>query len=258
MPHARRVALAAEADRRLQERKGRIGGDVKAMRQRRSLTQGQLADRVGVNRLVVTRIELGIGRVDIEALERVGIALGVPLTLSFARDPKVEVADAGHLAIQELVLRLGRAQGYVGGFELPTRPAEPWRSIDVVLRSDEEQRMICIECWNTIGDIGVAARASARKAAELEQMAVGRWGAEARVGLVWVVRATARNRALLARYPEVFATRFPGSSRDWVAALTEGREMPTEPGLVWCDAGATRLFEWRKTGLGGRGIATST
>jgi hypothetical protein len=203
--------------------------------------------------MVVNRLERGVGPIDLDGLERVGIALGVPLTMSFARDPKVEVTDAGHLAIQELVLRLGRAHGHVGGFELPTRPAEPWRSIDVVLRSDEAHRMICIECWNTIGDIGAAARASARKAAELEQMAVGRWGPEARVGLVWVVRSTRRNRDLLATYPEVFAARFPGSSRDWVVALTEGREPPSAPGIVWCDINATRLFEWRQTGRGGQG-----
>lgn len=62
------------------------------------------------------------------------------------------------------------------------------------------------------------------------------WGPSARAALVWVVRATARNRLLVARYPEVFATRFPGSSRAWVAALTAGGPIPTEPGLVWCDA----------------------
>ena len=250
MPRTRRVALAAEADRKLQERKGRVGGDVKAMRRRRSMTQGQLADRVGVNRLVITRIERGIGRVDVEALERIAISLGVTLTFGFGRDPRTDVADAGHLALQELVLRLGRARGFTGGFELPTRPAEPWRSIDVVLRSEGTHRMICVECWNTIGDIGAAVRASTRKAAELEQMAVGRWGAEVRVGLVWVVRATARNRALLGKYPEVFSAGFPGSSRDWVAALAEGREMPAEPGLVWSDPGATRLFEWRRPAIG--------
>ncbi len=63
---------------------------------------------------------------------------------------------------------------------------------------------------------------------------------------VWVVRAAARNRALVARYPEVFAARFPGSSARWVAALTHGTEPPPEPGLVWCDVGATRLFAWRR------------
>ena len=73
-----------------------------------------------------------------------------------------------------------------------------------------------------IGDIGAAARSSARKQAELADLAVARWGTDATTGLVWVVRATARNRALIARYPEVFASRFPGSSRGWVEALTRG------------------------------------
>jgi hypothetical protein len=85
-----------------------------------------------------------------------------------------------------------------------------------------------------------------RKLAELEDMAVARWGEDARVGLVWIVRATRRNRALIAKYPEIFASRFPGSSIGWVRALTLGTEPPTEPGLVWCDVAATRLFEWRR------------
>ena len=77
-------------------------------------------------------------------------------------------------------------------------------------------------------------------------MAVGRLGEDARVGLVWVVRATARNRNLVARYPEVFASRFPGSSQGWVTALSSGVEPPSQPGLVWSDLGATRLFAWRR------------
>ena len=44
--------------------------------------------------------------------------------------------------------------------------------------------------------------------------------------------------------PEVFASRFPGSSR--VEALTRGDPPPAEPGLVWCDVSATRLFAWRR------------
>jgi hypothetical protein len=148
--------------------------------------------------------------------------------------------------MQELVLKLGRAIGFTGEFELPTRPAEPWRSIDVVLASRARRLMILNECWNTFGDIGAAARATMRKAAELEALATGRWGPDARVAVVWIVRATARNRALLARYPEVFASRFPGSSRGWVISLTAGEQPPAEPGLVWCDVAATRLLEWRR------------
>jgi hypothetical protein len=199
-----------------------------------------------MSRHIVGRIERGVTRLDVDALQRIGIALNRFLEIRFGRDALEQPADAGHLAMQELVLRLGRANGFTGEFEVPTRPAEPWRSIDVVLARPLRRLMILNECWNTFGDIGAAARASLRKAAELEALATERWGEDAQVRVVWIVRATARNRALLARYPEIFASRFPGSSRAWVRALTEGGEPPAEPGLVWCDVAAARLLEWRR------------
>ena len=225
----------------------RLGNEIEAMRERRGWTRTELAARAGLGRMVESRIERGIGNPDLDVLQRIALALDRPLIVSFGgRDPSEAPADAGHLAIQELVLRLGRAVGYTGSFELPTRPAEPWRSADVGLASDARRRLIHAECWNTIGDVGAAARSSARKLAELEDLAIARWGSDSSTGLVWIVRATARNRALIARYPEVFASRFPGSSRGWVDALMTGSAPPSEPGLVWCDLGATRLFAWRR------------
>jgi hypothetical protein len=148
--------------------------------------------------------------------------------------------------VQELILRIGRTAGYTGSFELPTQPSESWRSVDVGLAATREHRLVLVECWNSIGDVGAAARSSARKEADLRALAIGRWGEAASVGIVWVVRATARNRTLIQRYPEVFAARFPGSFRGWVAALRDGSLPPTDPGLVWCDVGATRIFDWRR------------
>ncbi len=247
MPGVRRPQSALDVERRNREQQARIGAEIQAMRERRGWTRIQLAERAGLGRMVESRIERGVGNPDLDALQRIAVALGRPLLVSFGgRDPSETPADAGHLAIQELVLRVGRAAGYTGSFELPTRPAEPWRSADVGLASEARRRLIETECWNTIGDVGAAARSSARKLAELQDLAIARWGAGASTGLVWVVRATARNRALLARYPEVFASRFPGSSRGWVEALTRGTTPPAEPGLIWCDVGATRLFAWRR------------
>jgi transcriptional regulator with XRE-family HTH domain len=221
MPGVRRSTLAVEATRRHLEQRIRIGGEIQTMRERRGWTRTELATRAGIGRMVESRVERG------------GNILEAP-------------ADAGHLAIQELIFRLGRAAGYEAAFELPTRAAEPWRSVDVGLASAARHDMILVECWNTFGDVGAAARSTNRKHSDLEDLATGRWGTDARVGVVWVIRSTARNRALLQRYPEVFSARFPASSRDWVAALTVGEPLPTQAGLVWCDVGATRIFEWRR------------
>ena len=246
---ARRSTVEAEAARRGRERKARLGGQIRSIRLRRAWTQADLAGRAGLGRQVVGRAERGVGPIDLETLEHISVALDVPLVLDFGRDRGEGVKDAGHLAMQELVLRTGRAAGFEPRFELATRPAEPWRSSDVAL-ADERQRLLTgVECWNDIGDVGASSRSSTRKQAELEALAVARWGPGGRARHVWVVRATARNRDLVARYPEVFAARFPGSSRRWVDALTTGAEPPEEPGLVWCDVGATRLYEWRQ-GLG--------
>jgi len=199
-----------------------------------------------VGRSAVSRAERGIGALDLDALERLAVALDVPLAISLGRDLRQDDVETGHLAMQELVLRYGRRAGFTTQFEMSTRPVEPWRSCDVGLGSASQRVAVDIECWNTFGNIGTATRSSNRKVAELDQIAVARWGADARAALVWVVRDTTRNHALIARYPEVFASRFTGSSRAWVLALTEGGPVPDEPGLIWCDLSSGRLHPWRR------------
>ena len=251
MPRIRRPSLAVEADRRNREQLARAGADLREARMRRHLTQALVAERAGIGRMVVSRVERGLGSsVTLDAWQRIGLAVGRPLVIGLQRDVAGETADAGHLAMQELILRLGRRAGFDGTFELTTRSAEPWRSIDVGLAQPSRCLLIVVECWNTIGDVGAAVRTSMRKLAETESVAVARWGtAPSIVGLVWVVRATARNRALVARYPEVFGSRFPGSSAAWIATLTEASQPPALPGLVWANISATRLFAWRRRAL---------
>jgi transcriptional regulator with XRE-family HTH domain len=248
MPTRIRTTLAIAADLRMREQCGRLGRELREGRAARRKTQAEIGRQVGLSQGTISRAERGLGGgLTLDAWQRIGVALGRPLRVAFQRDVLGDTADAGHLAMQELVLRLGRVAGYPGSFELATRPAEPWRSADVGLRDDARRWLILVECWNTIGDVGAAARSSDRKRAEAASLAIVRWGeAPAAVGVVWVVRATARNRALVARYPEVFAARFPGSSAGWVRALAQGSSPPAEPGLAWCDVGSTRLFAWRR------------
>ena len=166
----------------------------------------------------------------------------------FARDRLEEPLDAGHLLIQELALRLSRQLGVGRAFELPTKPANPALSIDVCLRDDPRRLLVIEECWNSFGNINASVRSTRQKIAQAEDLAVSIGGVEGpyRVAACWIVRDTRRNREILARYPEVFATTFTGASMQWVQALTRSDAMlPQELGLVWCDLRATRVFAWR-------------
>ena len=245
----KRPELTAEAQRRNREATARLGMEVRGSRRRRRLTQAGLGRRAGLHASTIGLVERGLGgSLSIETWQRIGLALERPLVVTLPRDPHEEPTDAGHLRIQELVLRLGRRNGWTTTFELPTRPSDPTASADVGLGDVRHRTLILVECWNIIGDIGAAARSTARKVAEAEQLAVVRGGdGDAwRVASVWVVRETRRNRGLVARYPEVFGARFPGTSIGWVRAMTDGLEPPRQPGLAWCDAGCTRLFAWRR------------
>jgi hypothetical protein len=209
-----------------------------------------LAARVGLHHTRISQVELGGGgSLTLRDWTALADALDADLFVKLSRDREEEPTDAGHLRIQELLLRLGREAGVARLFELPTRPADPTRSVDVGLRDDRQRALILLEAWNTIADIGAAARSTARKVAEAEALATALGGDEGpyRVAACWVVRASRANRALLARYPEVFAARFPASSTGWARAISSGTEPPFGPGLVWCEPSGGTVFAWRRS-----------
>ena len=246
--HGRRSSRELEVERITDETARRLGAVIRSARKRRGLTQRSVAIQAGISQSEVSRIELGLGRsVSLLTWLALADALGLRPRFELARDWQEEPADAGHLAIQELLLRLARSTGCHGTFELPISPDDPSRSIDVFVRDDERRRLIVEEAWNSFGDMGSGARSFDRKLAAARDLAIATGGDRPYdVGGVWVVRATRRNRTLVARYPEIFARRFPGSSAGWVATLTKGLEPPPEPGLVWCDIRATEIRAWRR------------
>jgi hypothetical protein len=125
-------------------------------------------------------------------------------------------------------------------------PADPSRSIDVCVRDAGNRVLLIEEAWNTFGDVGAAARSTARKSAEAADLAATiDDGPPYRVASVWVVRPSAANRTLLARFPAIFGAACPGSSREWVRALMTAAAPPRDPGLVWLDPATHRITEWR-------------
>jgi hypothetical protein len=225
----------------------RIGSELRAARRRRRLTQARVAELVGVHQSRISQIELGRGLgCPMGLWIGFGLAVGCPIGVSTGR-VLVEPADAGHLAGQETILRLAKANAIGRTFELMTRPAPNAGYIDVCLRDDRHRTLIVVEIWNTIGDVGAATRSFKRKLLQATEIAANVGGDDGpyRVVGCWALRATAANRSLVARYPAVFASALPGASRAWARTLTTGDSPPMESGAVWIDLAGTRLFELR-------------
>jgi transcriptional regulator with XRE-family HTH domain len=246
MARTKRPAIEIEATQLANDVAVRIALEFRETRETRRWTQAALARKAGLTRPVYGRIERAEVDPGIRQLEQIALALGRPLTVSLSRDPAALPADSGHLEIQELVIANGRRQGYEARFELGVRPSNPWRSVDVLLSSEARRVMIVVACWNVIGDLGAATRSSSRKRVEAADLGVAAWGPPVSAHLVWVVRATPRNRLLVATYPEIFSTRFPGSSRGWIEVLTGSQPPPSDDGLVWIDTRTKRFFAWRR------------
>ena len=241
MASRKRTQIAVTGDIESIRLAATLGGDVKHARDRRRLTQQELGRRIGLSQARTSAVERGLGAsLPLETWVALGVALGRPLAVSLSRpliDP-TGPSDAGHLDMQEGLLRLLAAHGWTVRVELATRPSSPAHSADVAART-RDGRYVLIEAWNRFGDLGAAFRSTDRKAAELEALA-----ADGDVRVAWVVRASAANRALLRRYPGLFRSRFPGSSRAWARALRGGTPAPREPGILWWDANRPVEVRW--------------
>ena len=247
MPGTKPSELASDARRRNLELAARLGGALREARRRRRLTQAQVGHRSGLSQSAVSDIERGNGGgYSLKSWQNLFLAVDRPLMVEARRDPLDDVRDAGHLAIQELVLRVAAAAGFNATFELPVRPGVSRHSVDVFLRNDERRLLVVCEAWNSFGDLGASTRSFAWKLGQAEQLA-GALGLDGphRVRGCWVVRATTANRNLVRCYPTIFASRFPGSSLAWWRTLIAGDDPPAQPGLVWSDREASKLFPLR-------------
>jgi transcriptional regulator with XRE-family HTH domain len=89
-----------------------VGDDIATWRKLRGLTQTQLADRSGVSRDTVSRLEGGGGGVSVENLLRVLRALGILDSLPKALDP--HRSDLGRLRSDEQLPQRVRPRNLAG------------------------------------------------------------------------------------------------------------------------------------------------
>jgi transcriptional regulator with XRE-family HTH domain len=248
--------VAGQADRHAAELAGRLGRALKDARVLRGMTQARAAERAGLAQTTWSKLERDLDpRFTLATWDRAAHAVGTTLSAylpqaSSADQPR----DAVHLRNQELALRKAKPGGWRGAPEQALdRDLTRSRHGDLVLSRHRAgaSEWCLIEVVDWVSDVGESVRDFDRRLAALDRFAVARMRADAvpRSGGIWLLRATARNRRLVADHHEFFRGRFPGSGRAWLAALTDpAAPMPREPALLWVDVGGTRIFAAR---LGG-------
>lgn len=238
MSRRRQPGARSTGDREARAIAANLGRDLRRTRRQRRITQRALGDRVGVSQAEISALEAGAGaRTPIETWVAIGIALDRPIAIGFSRDVVEPLSDAGHLAAQELVVRLAAGAGWRTAFEAPIDVTAPGLTTD--LRFDRAGATVLVEIWNRVDDLGAAARSSDRKLAAVRR-------GHPRVVCLWLLVDTAANRRIVHHYPALFRARFPGSSAAWIQALTTtAAEPPSRPGIAWIDVRSGRLRELR-------------
>ena len=223
-------------------------------RLRRGWTQLQAATVAGISRSEWSGLELGRRDATFWILNRAAHAVGGRLKgyiehTSAADAPR----DAVHLKGQELILRTAAQGGWRGLPEAALdRDVSRSRFADVLLarrRAGGPREVALIELIDWFDDVGTPTRAWQRRLEAVERQEIVRLvGSDSvpRVSGCWIVRATKRNRALIAEHRHYFRARFAGSGRAWLHALTRAdTRMPDEPALVWISVSSERLFAAR-------------
>jgi transcriptional regulator with XRE-family HTH domain len=230
----RRTHRQVQADERAGQLAGLLGRSLKSARLDRGLTQAEAASTAGLSQSCWSDLERGHGAgVSIRVWQRAGDAVHGDLRAYLERSSAAEAPrDAVHLRHQELLARVA----VDGGWSVDPEWSLGGAGVaDLVLRCPSEAALI--EVWNWFADVGDAFRSWDRK---LERIGAG---GDATVAGCWVVRATRRNRELLASHRTIFAARFAGRAAAWLAALNDAkRPMPSKPAILWVSVDGGRLF----------------
>lgn len=134
----------------------RFGLSVRALRPRRRWRQQDLADRAGVSRTVIWRIERGgADRVTVRTLDRVATAMdaSVLVRLLWHGEALDRLLDARHARLVETVVRLLTADGWECATEVSFSIGGERGSIDVLAFHAPTRTLLLVEVKSVVPDL---------------------------------------------------------------------------------------------------------
>lgn len=222
----------------------RLGLGLLESRVARNLRQREAAALAGVSQQFWSALERGLASsASLETLAACAAAVDTELAAFLQARPGADLPrDIAHLRGQATIVREAEPGGWEAGVEVPIDPdARRSRSIDVALERATRHEIAVVELVDLIADAGQDMRGLSDKVAAIRRANPGR-----RVAGLLAVRATRRNRALIAELSPVIDARFPASSGAWLKALHDHRApMPDADGLIWARVDGAGLFARR-------------
>jgi transcriptional regulator with XRE-family HTH domain len=253
MPTGQRRTRTTQSQRRGQRRSeelaDRLGRGLREARLAAGRLQRQVAAEAGISQPRCSDLERGLGAgATIETWARAAEAVGQQLVAFLEHVPgAARPRDYEHVKRQQLVVGIAVKGGWR---PMPEHPIDAdalrSRSIDVFLTRAPQSEAVVVEIWDWFADVGEAMRGLDGKTAAARRMLEDRRDGAWRVGGLWVVRGTRRNRELVGELRELFASKFPGSPAAWLAALEDPTTpMPSPSGFLWTDVRGARLIAAR-------------
>lgn len=203
----------------------RFGRGIKALRQRRRLTQTELAVRLGWSRSKISRIEIGrLSGVAFDDLERLAAELGARLQLDLAwRGAAIDrLIDERHTALVDATVRWLTAAGWNVAVEVSFSIFGERGAIDVFAWHPAEALLV-VEVKASVGEANQTLIGIDRKVRLAPGIAKERGWPVGRVGAILVIAATTTARRRIARHEATFRASLPSTAaecRRWVATPT--------------------------------------
>jgi transcriptional regulator with XRE-family HTH domain len=202
----------------------RFGRGIRALRQRRSWRQEDLANAAKVSRSVIWRIERGhAARVVIATLEQVVAALGgrVVVRLDWNGVELDRLLDGDHARLVDALVGRLKAAGWICVTEATFNVYGERGAIDILAWHAETRSLLVVEVKTLVPDIGGMLATLDRKSRHAEGVARARGWSAASVSRLLVVREGPTQRRHVARLDETFRAAFPVRNvavRHWLAA----------------------------------------
>ena len=213
----------------------RFGRSVKALRQRRGWRQLDLAERSGLSRSVIGRIELGqIDRIAFGDLEKAAESVGgrLALDLRWRGEALNRLVDERHAAIVDEVVRMFRDEGWQVAVEVSFSIYGERGSIDVLGWHPAAEVVAVNEIKASVPEAGNTVIGVDRKTRLAPQIAADRGWRCRGVARFLVVAESTTSRDRIARHADTFRTAFPAGTRaclSWIRDPT----LPPPSGIIF-------------------------